>query len=679
MYFRIMRTICPERGSTMSYEHLLSPIEIRGHHYKNRVEFGPTLFALAVTAFPEITDNVYRMCEDRAAGGAAEVTTGEICINNEEGGSGFFFDPIDYAKYEGEGFEAIKHYADIIKKHGAVALLECCHEAAQNTPAPPYQPFGPVGYIRADGMEVLPFTEERMQKVCDDFRRFGKFAVACGFDGILLHGGHGFLVQQFLSKRTNTRTDEYGGSIENRSRFPLRVLEALREGLGEDKILELRLSASDGVVGGLQIEDVVGFAKLVDGKIDIFHVSNGLKIRGNATGTFSSPFDIHGVNVQYARKIKEVLKETKVAVIGGLNDPDQCEEIIANGWADFVVFGRQGFADPEFVKKLEEGRADHIRKCIRCCVCYPGGPEEPTDPDLINFNPPPCTVMGTCTINPDSGFGRIPRDQRPPVKEKKNVLIIGGGPAGMQAAITAGERGHNVTLIEKDPELGGMIKVYAQADQHKKDIRNFMELLKMEANENAKVITGEEVTPETIANADADVVILAVGARERTVDIPGIESAKYITDAYADIPENKKILIAGGGESACETAIMLAEHGNDVTIVLRGTVLAKNTRGIIRNALFTEIRKNNIQVVFGTQCQSFEDGAMAGIDAEGKEVRLEADIIYFAFGEEPKELAQELKAACGNKQVILIGDCSCPGKIGGAIHSGYEAAMSIGI
>ena len=271
-----------------NYPNLFSPLTIRGKTYKNRLIAAPTLFAHSVFFLPEIAENVYRMVEKRAKGGFAAVSTGEISVNNEEGTTLFMERTIDFTKYEGEDFEKIKEYADRIKKHGAIAYFEFCHEGAVAETKEPYVPWGPDEYVRDDGVQVHALDEKMMSKIENDFRTIAAFARKCGFDGVLLHGGHGFLLQQFISPWTNHRTDEYGGSMENRARLPMRIIKAVREAIGEDMILEFRFSAEDGVDGGMTIDDTVEFCRLIDGMVDIIHVSNGLKWAGSKTHTFTS-------------------------------------------------------------------------------------------------------------------------------------------------------------------------------------------------------------------------------------------------------------------------------------------------------------------------------------------------------------------------------------------------------
>ena len=553
----------------------------------------------------------------------------------------------------------------------------------------PFSPWGPDEFDRPDGKHVKAFDRKMMRKVCRDFKRFGAYASAAGFDGVLLHGGHGFLLQQFVSPRTNHRTDRFGGSIENRSRFPKMVLKALRKGLGPDGIIELRFSATDGLdtPDAMSIEDTKAFAKEIDGLVDIFHVSNGLKSRGNSTGTFSSHYDPHALNADYAAQIRSVLKQTLVAVIGGINSPETAEEILAAGKADLIVLGRQGFADPEFVNKTAAGKADLIRRCVRCFHCYPGAIEHPSDidwpergltPEVLSRILSPA-AMGSCTVNPDSGFGRVPFDCLPPVKEKKKVLVVGGGPAGMQAAITASQRGHAVTLIEKNEQLGGTVRLFAEKDPHKQDLLCFIEVLEKEVRSCAEVITRQAADPAFVENFAADVTLIATGSLHKEPD--KLEGAEHLTDirrAYTDLPENKDVLILGGGLSACETAVFLADRGNRVKMILRSRYVAKEVFGGARNALLTEMEKRGIELVFEAHFKAVEPGTVHCVFPGDVEEAFTADIVYGALGSKAEDsLYREL--ILSGLQLFPVGDASHPSNIADAVHGAYDRAVKIGV
>lgn len=669
----------------LKFPNLMSPLKIRGYTYKNRLIAAPTLFSHAVYFLPEIAENVYRMVENRAIGGFAAVSTGEISVNAEEGTTLFMERPIDFKTYEGSDFEKMKEYADRIKKHGAIAYLEFCHEGSRAEVKPPYEPWGPDEYVREDGGKVKAMTTNMMKKVCEDYRIISKFAKACGFDGVLVHGGHGFNMQQFISPWTNHRTDEFGGSMENRARFPIMLLDAVREAIGEDMIIEFRFSAEDGVKGGMTIEDTVEFCKLIDGKVDIIHISNGLKWLGNKTQTFSDFFDIHGVNVEFAAQVKAAVKQSKVAVIGGINSPELAEQIIAEGNADFIELGRQGFADPEFPNKAMSGNEDYIRRCVRCFQCYPGFCEHSTDVPLWEKGLTPKEVkkiyspasMGRCAINPNSGFDHYP-DRMPLPKASRNVLIVGGGAAGLQAAITAAKRGHRVTLIEKSDKLGGIIN-FTDTDHDKVDLRNFKNLLIREAIEsNANIQMNTELTKQMIEITNPDIILIAVGGKPLVPPIKGIENAMNALDVYANNEQlGKHVIIAGGGLVGCEVGLHLANEGHDVTVMEMQKMMAFETFGYYRNALLDEMDKRGIKQMLNTKCLAFTDKGVKVLKG-GKESNLPADSYVYSMGIRPdNETVSEIISLAGTIPVCTIGDCKAAGKVGDAVRAGYMAAMEI--
>ena len=666
------------------FPHVFEPITIRGKTYKNRLVAAPTMFAHSIFTIPPMKENVYRMVEYRARGGFGCVSTGEHPVNAEEGTALFYEHHMDFTKFEGPDFEAMKEYADRIKKHGAICYFEFCHEGARAEHNPPYSPWGPDGYVREDGVEVKELNTEMMEKICNDFYNISRFAKECGFDGILVHGGHGFIMQQFVSPWTNHRTDEFGGSMANRTRFPKMIIDACRRGIGEDGIIELRFSAEDGEPGGMTIDDTVEFCKEIDGLVDIIHVSNGLKWAGSRTHTFSSFLDPHGINVEHAAKIKAAVKVSKVAVVGGFNSPEHCEEVLAAGKVDFVELARQGFADPEFPNKALNGQEDHIRRCVRCFGCYPGFCEHPTDiPLFVKLGPEEAGkiyspfAMGQCALNPNSGFGWY-ADRMPLPEGSRKVLIAGGGPGGLQAAITCAERGHKAVLVEKTGKLGGTMN-FTDKDEDKIDLRNFKELLVREACESgADIRLNTVVTKELIDEVKPDAIIVAVGGHLVAPEIEGVENAVDVMAAYYDLDKvGQKVVMVGSGLTACEVALHLASHGRDVTVLCRRDMMAYETFGYYRNTLLEHMDDRGIHQMLSTKTLSIaKDGVT--VEKDGETFVVPADTVFYSTGIRPNADAVEaVKALAGEIPVKVIGDANKSGKMGDAVRGGYMAVMEI--
>lgn len=666
----------------IKYPHLFSPVTIRGKVYKNRMKAAPTMFAHANYFIPEISENLYRMVERRAAGGFASVSTGEMPLNFEEARTIFQERKIDFEKFEGPDFEIAKAYADRIKAQGALAYFEFSHEGSRAEKSE--EPWGPEDWVREDGVKVKGMDEAMMKKVCEDYYKISRFARECGFDGVLVHGGHGFQVQQFVSPWTNHRTDEYGGSMANRSRFPKMIFDACRRGIGEDRIIELRFSAEDGVPGGMTIEDTVEFCKEIDGLVDIIQVSNGLKWAGQGTKTFSSFLEPHGLNLEYAAKVKAAVKKSYVSTIGGYNGPELAEQVIAQGKTDFVEFGRQGFADPNMPNKALMGQEDTIRRCVRCYNCYPGFCEHPTDIPLFEKLGPEAAMkiyspasMGCCAINPNTGFGFYP-ERMPVPQASRKVLIIGGGVGGCQAAITAMERGHQVILVEKSDKLGGTIN-FTDKDEDKVDLMNAKNVIIADA-----VKSGAEIRLNTAADKalideiKPDAIIIAVGAHPFVPPIPGIEKAINALHAYERMDElGKRVVIVGGGLVGCEVGLHMARHGHDVTVVEMLPMMANETFGYYRNALLNEMDNRGMKQVAGAKCLEFSDEGVL-IEKDGKQELLKADSYCFSMGMRSNDqLVNELKAAAGDIPTWVIGDALKAGKVADAVHSGHIAAMEI--
>ena len=348
----------------------------------------------------------------------------------------------------------VREQVSVIRQAGAKAEFELCHCGQFAMVAPGDYAIGPVSYVREDGTEVRAMDPEMMEDIANKYAKSARDAKEYGFDSILLHFAHGWLPAQFLSPYFNKRTDEYGGSFENRIKFPTIIVDKVREAVGSDFMLDMRISGDEHLPGGMQVEEVAAFIKSIESKIDMVHVSCGVEVNiETKTYMSSTAYMPHMINIGLSKKIKDTVN-IPVAVVGGIMTPEEAEEILEKGYADAVVIGRQLIADPWWVKKAWEGRSEDITPCIRCMNCY-NPYQYHTKEELashIGMNTVPC-----CSVNPRYLHeDRVP-NELPEAKIKKKVAVIGGGPAGMKAAITAAQRGHEVDLYESENVLGGQL------------------------------------------------------------------------------------------------------------------------------------------------------------------------------------------------------------------------------
>ena len=659
----------------MKFEHLLSPMKVGNTTYRNRIVSAPMAFSLVVQN-PMAREVSYRKLEGPAKGGNACVILGETDINFTDAIRIPGFRAFDFGKPEEdmETFEAVGEYAKRIKQHGAIALAELVHCGQEKVPfGPGEEAIGPCETLNLAGVKVRAMNENDMERVANDFAKAATYMQKAGFDGILVHGGHGFIFTQFLSPIMNKRTDEYGGSLENRAKFPIQICKAIREAVGPDFLFELRIDGTDHQPGGITATETGEFIQMVEQYITSVHITCGIYAESVKSGTESSMFHEHGLNIEQAAIVKKYTK-LPVGAVGGINSPEQCEEAIASGKIDFVILGRQMLADPEFTKKCMNGNEDLIRRCLRCYKCFPGSPEEGYE-DLPFTSQELALIVGHCTINPKAHLPFDP-EALPPAKESKKVLVVGGGAAGLQAAITASERGHKVTLADKSNKLGGLL-YFTDVDVDKPDLREFKEVLIREVKKHkVEILLNTDVTPDFIKDFGADAIIIATGSEPCRPSIKGIENAYQAMDAYNE-PCNlgKKVIMIGGGLVGCEAGLHLAKTGHEVTVVEMLDRLANESYGMYREALITEMEKNNISMMPKTKCLEIGKNGVTIENADGVQV-LEADTVLFALGMKSVDHS-ELKSAAGDIPVYVVGDAIAPGKVDQCTRSAYLAAIEI--
>ncbi|MDB9822447.1 FAD-dependent oxidoreductase [Deltaproteobacteria bacterium] len=652
------------------YPNLFSPIKIGKLIFKNRLLMAPlTTDNLIVDNRP--SDQGIAFYETRARGGFAQVTVSEIDVDWEYACRSDSFNKVSDPSPKHWHSGAFYELAMAIKEHGAIASVEINHSGAANHPKniqDHKNPIGPSGNVRDDGVTVDEMDEEMMIQVADNFAKAAKYLKLVGFDMCMVHGGHGWLLAQFLSPLTNQRTDKYGGSRENRARFPIMVIDRIREEVGRDFLIEYRISGEELVEGGLTIDDVVEFAKIIEDKVDIIHLTVGIYYLHVESRTFSSMYHPHGCNVHLAEAVKKAVR-TPVAVVGAINDPVMAEQIIAEGKADFVVLGREALADPEFPNKALTGRSDEIAPCLRCGCFSPMEQKEGEIPPAHTFQ---------CSVNPVSSKEFRMR-LKPPAKAPRNVMVIGGGPGGMYAAITAAERGHNVTIIEKTDSLGGILK-FADTDTYKEDLRRFKNsLISRIGKQNIDVKLSTEATTELVEKENPDVLIVAIGSQPIVPDIPGISGSNvmHALDTYWE-PEKvgKKVVMIGGGLVGCETGLHLAALGKSITLVEMMKKLAVDATESYRIAVFDKM-EDIIEYHTETKCTEITPSGIKVINKDGSEGFITADTIVYAVGMRADNDTAFRLCEAASKQYFLVGDCLSPGKVKQAVHEGYHAAMDI--
>ena len=644
------------------YPNLCKPLKIGRLTLRNRMCSAP-LGATDVDAQGTPGPRTLGFYEARAKGGAAIVTVSELVVHPETDGSQMLHLSL---KTPGQ-LGAFTYVADAIKRHGALASIELSHSGqyagtymVDKKKKGDLHQFGPSDGVRPDGIPVKALTKEQIASIVAAYAEAAGLAKRAGFDMCMVHAGHGWLINQFLSPYFNHRTDEYGGSLENRVRFAREILTAVRAEVGPGFPIELRMSGSELFDGGYDLDEGCRIAHALEDLVDIIHVSAGSYQFGFSI-THPSMFREHGCNVYLAEEIKKHVS-VPVATIGGLSDPDQMEEIIASGKADLVVMGRALLADPELPNKVMANESDDIVRCMRCFVCMAERP---------------VTQTRRCALNPRIGRELEGLDIVPAARKRK-VLVVGGGIAGMVAARTAALRGHDVTLCEANDTLGGILRTEA-ALPFKQDMYH-LGVTYAHLCEKAGVDIRLN-TPVDAAFADefgADACIVAVGSEAMTLPVPVSDDAvvRSIDELYLEgAPVGEEVVIVGGGLTGCECALLMAGKGKKVHLVEMRGGLAIDANIRHRPILLAQIEEAGVDVALNACAQAVTaDGVTVAQD--GAERLIAGDTVVCAIGQRSRTAAADaLRDAA--PFVRIIGDARRPSNITNAVYEGFHAALDI--
>ncbi len=645
------------------YPHLFSPIRIGNIRLKNRIIAAPTSPSM-ITTEGHFTPEMTAYLEEKAKGGAAVVTYGESIVHSATGKSHnkqLQLDSFGVKQGMAETARAIHNagaYANIQLSHGGKygGLVSVGGDQDGCEVA-----YGPSHEMTPAG-EVQEMPRDLIFEIIDSYGKGAKLCKDCGFDMVQVHAAHGWLFSQFLSPVTNQRTDEFGGPLENRARFLLMALDEVRKAVGPRFPIEIRISGDDLTDVGLGMDDCVKVAELVQDKVDLFNVSCGNHEDPDMfCRTHPSAFYKRGVNVYLAAEIKKHVNKP-VACVGSLNDPAQMEEIIATGQADIVEIGRALLADPYLVKKALEGNAEDITPCLRCYECF----GETSKSETVK-----------CTVNPTMGQ-QLPEKNRTAAPEHvKKVLIAGGGPAGMEAAITAANRGHDVTLVEKSDKLGGNLYP-AGAPYFKEDIIKLCKVMVKRVKEaGVKVVLNTEVTPEYVESFNPDALFVAIGSNELRPPIKGMELPHVIMAIDAELhPEKlgKKVAIMGGGLVGGEAAVSFHHEGKECSIIEMKSKVAEEVNSFYRGGLMPEIEKSATCYVNTKVKEIIPAGVLC--EKDGEEFIIQADSVVCALGF--RAPYDKVDALCDKvDEYYIVGDCKNVGQIYHATNEAYYAAMRL--
>jgi len=609
--------------------------------------------------FPVPETNAYY--ELKAIGGAASVCVGDAVICSDHGRFNSFHLALDNPA----GLPSMTRLSESITRHGAVAALELSHSGsnARQSASEGNQLYGPMEYVTQAGFQVEAMDGEKIYKVVEQFASAALWAKRCGFGMVTIHGGHGWLLTEFMSPITNQRTDKWGGSVENRCRFVVDVCKAIRKAVGPGFPIEMRISGSECTPKGYDLDEGIAIAKQLDGHLDLIHVSAGShEVWEVFTVTHPDMFLEDGVNVKYAAEIKKHVK-TPVATVGALADPAHMEEIIASGKADVVQVARGLIADPDLPVKARMGKDDEIIKCMRCMTCFSN--------HILR-------AQFLCPLNPV--IGHELESMRPAFKvAAKKVLVAGGGVGGMQAAITAAERGHDVVLCEKTSKLGGVLNCEHDVPFKK----NLIEYLEKQAiavgKTGVEIRLNEAVTLQSVKAMAPDVILAAIGACAVKPNVPGIEST-HVFSAESMYSNARRavgtVAVLGGGLVGCELAIYLSGCGHQVVIIEMEDKLDDGGNMLQGLAVRLELERRDISVFLSTEAIEITEKVVVVRQLDGiKEI--EADTVVYAVGLTPRrEEAEQLRELA--PEFHILGDCLSPKNIVEATRTAFHISRSIG-
>jgi len=649
-------------ASFNNYKHVFTPIQVGNTILKNRIEFAPMVSDFT-NSLGEPTQGYIDFVESQAESGVALIHLGATPVCWQAGADyPAELDVTDDAKING-----LVLLAEAAHRHGAKLSVELLHAGRGVHPRLIRQEWGlaPSNFpIPGQYPYLKEMDQHDVEHIINCYVDCVTRLQRCRFDGVLIHAAHGNLLAQFLSPLTNHRNDIYGGSFENRCRFPLMVIKAVREAVGPNFLVEMRISGDEMVEGGMRIGEVIEFIKLAQEYIDMVNISAGLIVDWRAQFYTMPPYyRPKCANVPLARQVKQC-KDIRipVSVVGGIVSVDLAEQIIAEGSADVCAMARGLLADPKMLYKSYRGKPEDVRPCLRCWSCAEGN-----------------GAHVSCAVNPS--LGRTERYRKVwPAPVKKKVAVVGGGVAGMMAARTLVERGHEVVLFEKKNTLGGNLNDINKLP-FKDDLLRYTEWsIRTTMNCGADIRLNTAATAELVMAEKPEAIVVAVGAVPARPPIPGINNANVFNVLEVDSGRQKvsgRVVVCGGGVSGCESALALAMEGCEVTVVdcIPAKDFASGMAHITRNMLLALLQDYNVTVLGEHLVRAIDQDGVHVEDKCWNNKVLRADYVVEAFGMKRNPAIDIFFELIPD--VYYIGDCAEVSNIKMANLRAYDLASNL--
>jgi 2,4-dienoyl-CoA reductase-like NADH-dependent reductase (Old Yellow Enzyme family)/thioredoxin reductase len=560
----------------------------------------------------------------------------------------------------------LRKLAEAIQLPGAKAMLQLFHAGRRaSSLITGRQPVAPSPIPNHWGDRPRELTVPEIAEIVTHFADGAERALKAGFDGVEIHAAHSYLISQFLSPLYNQRRDAYGGSIQNRARLLVEIIAAIRERVGSDYPVWCRISGAEYAVsgqitlakGGITLDETLDVARLAEeAGVDALHISASHIGRVRMHPMAWPP----GVMVPLVEGIKDVVSIPVIAV--GRIPPELGEQVLQEGKADLIAMGRALIADPHLPRKLESGRPEDVIPCIYCWMCL----------ETVDRKEGAC-----CPVN--AAFGKERAYQLKPAAAPKRVVVVGGGPGGMEAARVAAQRGHQVTLFEEGEALGGQVLLASQPQVYRDTLDTYRRYLAEQvAKQRVELRLRERFTADMLDDLKPDAVVLATGMRPTIPEIPGADGRHvyFASAVLAGAETGARVAVIGGEALGCATALHLAEQGKQVTIVSRGTRLVPQLGPSMGDALISDLTARGVAMLTGVE---YEEITSAGVVVKTRQAErriIAADTVVLAVGARPNtELLSAIEAKV--PQVFRVGDCNEPGGIKEAVDDGYRIGLSL--